>query len=169
MHQSINHCYQLFKVARSLCVRFCKIVQLSVSFIKVIYKGFECFLNCCRCIQVDCLTSSFDTHSSSRSSSICSGKPGGGVLRVGVLFGGGVLGDDVAGGEGVLGFVVGLGLGLSFGGNSLHSSKFWSYLQKTPCSGMETLKVLAWGGVIEVKVSTTVAEILWVELVANFP
>ena len=65
--------------------------------------------------------------------------------------------------------MVGLGLGLSIGGNLLHSSMFLRDFGKTACSGMETLKVLAWGGVIEVKVFTTVAGILWVELVANFP
>ena len=65
-----------------------------------------------KCSAKICLNSSFETHSSSISLSICSGKPGGGVLRDGGVLGGGVLGgEDVAGGEVVLGFVGGLGLG----------------------------------------------------------
>ena len=40
---------------------------------------------------------------------------------------------------------------------------------KTACPGMETLKVLAWGGVIEVKVFITVSGIIKVEFVANVP
>ena len=79
-----------------------------------------------KCSAKICLNSSFETHSSSISLSICSGKPGGGVLRVGVvLVGGGVLGwEDVAGEEGVLRLVVGLSLGLSIGGNLSQASMF---------------------------------------------
>ena len=44
---------------------------------------------------------------------------------------------------------------------------FWRDLGKKACPGMETLKDLAWGGVIEVKVFILVAGILKFESVTN--